>query len=1191
MTVVESWNKDVEKAFQRRIDSQSNEELRSQIRKLNDFLETQGETISKLNSQVEKFQKGQQWLEASRSGVYREIDSQMLIERYKGLYHQSKSQADMAAEDMLVMKIQKMETQENHQNELNKLLESSRLQHMEQEDRINRLNIINKDLSNKANDLDMRMVESSLQVNQWQKEVLDARAEVSRMERVRDQLLLAMDEKDKMLSEYREEAIALVESLKHQVSDLIDDQTKLQNENEKIKLQADSLRERVSKLEDEIENMKHQRLQYLPSTSFVETSTQNDEPEEFDMLERLKSVIGILPKSLRKTISMKIKKEAPADVSIMEKLCSDDESGGSSLFDEHLSDSEDVNQIQQTKFEKKKRSNRSSKSGAEEDAQTETTRNSQAPPRWTVIKPSDLMNANLSDSLSVESSEKPLPAKSRPSFNENSRVTKLAGDPEIDLPPVIKGPPKVRRTVKRSTVLRSSSSTSIIKEEDSSQSASLIKKKSSSNVPSGAILEEDEDSVAIHAYKPHMSGNHRGYHDDVADMLQLLAPYMYTEKRKLRSVAIAVIFMVRLKKAIDTSDFEMFGSCLGRKEHLRRLQQELDEKKSHILEQEKTILDLQRSVSSLHGIKFERDNEIGRQNIEIDELKNRNTALRQLLHDAKAVTRQQHIMGQWNRSMAHSFGTMLQALRRRMYVLTGVAHNESQQQLDKFFQLESQSVQNEIFQSSNCKDNNDQDMSTNDDILNSTCTSSELSNELSLFEEIKLTKLKRKRVTYLLMKFKRCTADIVKWSSEHKRDNPVYPFQMNYFPDFKAFSSKLKNEERSLKFFYNKVWSDFELLEAKYKIISFEYKSLLCEKSNFESNLKNYNSTIHSDDFRKGIKSGDVGDAIATAELDEENNSKNAIQQVVFNSMVDEERLLALKEENMKMAEDYREISLRATKLQLELDRALDDRYNTKTLLSEAQDNIAILNRQNKVLRRAIQDSYRVSADVEPVAVIEEEEVGPPRPSLVMESKGTQVSCSVCAIRDFAHSVDSHRHEALLLDDDSNNSDKVLIAKVVSFLHRVESHDHEHGERMNTGRKGFNSKQYNGVRNIVTPPDSRAKARPISAKAAFHQLESNIYPKDNKFRHIRDIPMTSGGMADRTPTTCHEYDIDEKGFTHAAALIQRENIRKIQRPISSHGMSGHNYNKIALYDKLRVADINASKETTNLMHNPSNFDV
>lgn len=250
-------------------------------------------------------------------------------------------------------------------------------------------------------------------------------------------------------------------------------------------------------------------------------------------------------------------------------------------------------------------------------------------------------------------------------------------------------------------------------------------------------------------------------------LVPMLAPFIKPPKLTFKVVAIAVRFMVRFKKAIDTQDFHLLG-LLGRKEELRRAHKEYEQLPV-------TIKHLEYKLKNFSAIEAKYKDQIENMSDTIARLSERNSEYveRAASHagDIEALNtdlKRQHIIGQCQRNFAAELSETLGIIRNRIYMLIkyegDIPVSLREEDANK---LEDKSIIRELTE-----------------------------------EEEEEERLKMKyRVTQLFRKLRVHVMDISNFVQENKRIRPISTFALGKFPDFYSFGSKFRNELRNLQLF------------------------------------------------------------------------------------------------------------------------------------------------------------------------------------------------------------------------------------------------------------------------------------------------------------------------------------------------------------------------------------------------------
>ena len=258
---------------------------------------------------------------------------------------------------------------------------------------------------------------------------------------------------------------------------------------------------------------------------------------------------------------------------------------------------------------------------------------------------------------------------------------------------------------------------------------------------------------------------------NILHLLPLLAPFVKPPKHSLRTVAIAVRFAVRFRRAIDSQDFRMMGS-LGRKAEIKKVHEgytkyaaiiEFFEKKVKIMEMEdannkEQIEKMNETIKSLRKINTDL---VAKSNLHEGDIE----------HLKRDVTRQ-HIIAQCQRNFAAELSDTLSILRNRLYLLIryegDIPVPLKEEDANK---LEDKSIIRETTE-----------------------------------EEDELERKRiQDRVNELFQKLRSHIMDVSHFVQENKKISPISTFALGRYPDFFSFGSKFRNELRNLQLFKHRA--------------------------------------------------------------------------------------------------------------------------------------------------------------------------------------------------------------------------------------------------------------------------------------------------------------------------------------------------------------------------------------------------
>ena len=132
-------------------------------------------------------------------------------------------------------------------------------------------------------------------------------------------MIATSDEKDRILSDYREEAVLHIESLTTQVHQLGTDIEKLEQENERLSNKVEELQaelEKVPEPEAAVAALEigEKVFDDGPSVTQGSMTTQEKETRNVMTVERIKAVMSVLPPAMRRAVAVNIKRYAPVRI-------------------------------------------------------------------------------------------------------------------------------------------------------------------------------------------------------------------------------------------------------------------------------------------------------------------------------------------------------------------------------------------------------------------------------------------------------------------------------------------------------------------------------------------------------------------------------------------------------------------------------------------------------------------------------------------------------------------------------------------------------------------------------------------------------------------------------------------------------------------------------------------------------------
>lgn len=1233
MTIVETWNKDVEAAFKRRIDSQTNEELRQSIRNLNTFICEQGDKIEKLTVENERLKKGPKWFASWQNCVYRESDSQMMIDMYKDNYYRTLNQLNMCIEDKENLEIQKFELKEIIAAERRSYEDTFAKMELRHSSEIATLQNEMSNLRKTIAEREAEMLDSNIAISRYEKSAKDAQAELARMIRIRDQLLTALDEKDKILEEYRNEAVLKIDELTMQLQQATEDVNRLEIEVDGSRDIIYELKQKIKDLETEIQFLQQNEIQ---KESTIELKTVVEEEDPFALVEKMKSVMGILPRHLRRTISSKIIERGPLEPQVEEVLAEEvfdsgdeidgffsslesgdeEEEGGEEIEDDCdatvREESENQCTLKQVKGEVKAEENVTiaGKDNAQSESYQIVSRlESAEDPLPSIHKTpqdneskqdlgenncanllftsniqqtrtesrSDSFNVNEIDVLtkneeivefsgvdlenSVEDNEKlininanknevhPAVIQSKTKgnavnsiiptaeqFNKPRRTTRRSlsegasrkmtrsATIRIDKPESRKSVRRGFNDTSRETKLaeevenaNSKSSRKSFRNREPSQRKSIRKSfqsrkseidRSSSKFKIETIEEGRDEGLP----KKSLSGSIdsvKDYQIGVVNLLEQIAPFL-APKLNLKIVVWSVIFLIKFRKAIDKSDFWAMGA-LGRREEIKREKKKTFEALTKVTELQRENGELSASKQTLYRQKDDLEQLLYRRDAEISQLRhikeNYTKDMQGFLKDGY----RSRIIAQWHRSVADEFVRVLQFLRRRIFLLCCNDVSTSQEQLLKSYQVEFTAIQNTI----------------------------------DLSAEHKMMKLKELRMKYLKEKLKRAAKDVLEFGHSHNHEKPMQPLLLGRYNDFRAFGSKMRNEIQQIQRFKYMISLEFNKLENLWahkleKTWSLDDlpKDMLC--GTCEGRLKQRvtpppQPRLEAQQPHKSVTQNLAEERLRMERLRAafEEEMKVAIER----ALEDSRRNLQFAEDRIKMLNnEVKHLMNQLNDADFAYKRLMVDKQKIELDLSDAADEVNALTSQNIVLRTAVMDSYRVvSAEEDHLTAQRKlDSMVPTETPPEVCTRGTQITCSVCAIRD-------HEHNYVHNDNEDSSSEQELVARVESYLKRINIMRSEIPNSSN--HKSLVLVDEDVVSNIPEYSDAfkpyRAN-RPLSARVQLKSLVEDNQKASSKFRQLKNIPKPAFTHAQQQVHTEQE----KRNTAMLAAAIQNESLLK-----------------------------------------------
>mmetsp|Transcript_6292 Transcript_6292/g.10278 ORF Transcript_6292/g.10278 Transcript_6292/m.10278 type:complete len:1525 (+) Transcript_6292:40-4614(+) len=1037
MSLVNDWNKDVEMAINTKMADDTVKELREVVKNLNATIAEMKYTISAQTEKIDEFEKGNKWWGEWTKKQTISSDAELKIKQLRLNWRQWEETARMAFEekatiqrDFDLYKITETEKYNKLQNTLETVTAANDEHDTELNDEIEALKL-------EIEERKVREDQQDDEIQELKRQNQKSKDEANRLKRLNAQLNKSLDEKDRQMAQYREETINRIENLNSQIAELNLDLENQEKEYDRIsdllekeKQENQDKSQALKTLQDEVgklHNVIREKDEKIEKLEVVEDDSSDDDSEGIteEILEDYKEALQYIPRAMRKEVARNMAAfgfDNDDDEEAIDDFPTDMTQCLPTITDGNEQDHIVKDLYDDDDFSFQHVDRRSSELHSSEVVENPSRINKLQPKTFSVPSIQDPINAKNDDAVAdIQTNSTVAPTSNEVKSQSSSLQVQeplfdaksLRVMPQEVNKPALTNHPAMLRKAPRQASMTALEATIKRKEryhKHSSLDSTPVNKGSSFRKETlgqrpDALLEVSKLSALTDDQLEEMKEEgirKANLKKNILKLVPMLAPFIKPPRLTLKVVATAVRFMVRFKLAIDRHDFRTLG-MVGRKAEINRVKKEFAKLPV-------TIRNLENRIKLLEASECNFKNQIENLTATIAKLNERNKELTEKasLHadDVDALTRdirRQHIIGQCQRNFAAELSETLGIIRNRIYMLIkyegDIPVPLKEEDANK---LEDQSIIKELTE-----------------------------------EEEEEAELQLKyRVSQLFRKLRVHVMDVSQFVQENKRLRPISTFALGMFPDFYSFGSKFRNELRNLKLFKKRALTDLSIVEKRWVV-----KTLKVYTS--EANYRDLYFSRLCPACLDGCERGPDGQwnfkKKKNTDKLESGRSAGVTSPKEIKALTDAVSAKVREELEKKHKEILDEMNKKELALQDTINSLQDQIYELKTSLAasenlanvlreevtEAQTKYDVCKREVFVLRNAVQDSYRVIEENALQQACEREEK--------RRVKGTQIACSVCAIR---YEKEEHGHAGLLTDH-VDETDRVIFPRVSHHLQRV----------------------------------------------------------------------------------------------------------------------------------------------------------
>ena len=421
------------------------------------------------------------------------------------------------------------------------------------------------------------------------------------------------------------------------------------------------------------------------------------------------------------------------------------------------------------------------------------------------------------------------------------------------------------------------------------------------------------------------------YQEGVTDMLEILAPYI-SPPLTLKVVVTAIRFCVRFKKAAVTKDLSLLGA-FGQKVMLKRLESRQNEITAVVSSLTKKVDDNKDNRRAVNQLRNEMNMKMLEHAKEIRELTSEKEALNCIIRSTRVDVIRQHIIAQWQRSVAHELVSLITVMRLRLFTLTT---------------------------SRSIADDNDDDKSK---------------------QQISSGGVPRSRLMHLFAILRQAWRDVIEWNREHSMQRPVRKLKIGNFESFDAFGSRIRNEVRDLSFYRKFVFKDLTKFERRWhmqdeKLVKTARRLQTVIQSKQCPTCVEYENAYKASNEEGKLKWGgnrvaNLLNVLKPAEVEELKETLKAEMKVKLRDEIvqEEEKKITQSytanvtkylEREYELHDEINALNAKLTERELQEAAVAEERERIRRELDDTVMKLNDLVRQNLVLRTAVKDSYRV---------------------------------------------------------------------------------------------------------------------------------------------------------------------------------------------------------------------------------------
>lgn len=421
------------------------------------------------------------------------------------------------------------------------------------------------------------------------------------------------------------------------------------------------------------------------------------------------------------------------------------------------------------------------------------------------------------------------------------------------------------------------------------------------------------------------------YQEGVSEMLEILAPYI-KPPLSLKVVAVAMRFCVRFRRAFEKNDLMSLGAY-GQKVLLKRQESRHEE----ILKQVSTLTKKVEGTHETKRVVNQQRNELNARirmlDQQVEDFNRGKYAYEAEIENLRVLVLRQHIIAQWQRSVAHELVSLITVLRLRMHILVNAQFADKPPPHDQLVASEN-------------------------------------------------GKVPRARIMYLFRRLREVFWEVMEWNREHRQQRPILTLKIGRFESFDSFGSKIRNDVRDMHFFRKFTLKDLNMFERNWNVRSNKIEEVRGKLQSVIQSKQCPTCIDYEKAYKAANPSGNLkfgADRVTSMLNVLKPEEVEELKKTMKESMKEMLREEFVQEEEQKIASTYKTNVTKYLEKEYELHDEINElngkvlqneilmqaeQEEKEKLADEVEDltmKVNDLMRQNLVLRTAVKDSYRVS--------------------------------------------------------------------------------------------------------------------------------------------------------------------------------------------------------------------------------------